>query len=318
MLRFGLAGNPNCGKTALFNELTGSTAHVGNWAGVTVDRKEGTYRNKKGEDVSIIDLPGIYSLSPYTPEEIIARNFIINDTPDLIINIIDATNIERNLYLTTQILEIDCPVVIALNMMDIVEKQGDTIDIAGLSSILGVPVVPISALTGEGTEKLMETAIKTAKNKRLGKSVLMESHIKDAIIQVKTLLEEHNIPHVVFNSVKLLEADSISLENPLLSDHKEELHNILNEIAKKDIYNDVEAVVADLRYKFITEYCSPRIKRKRKVTDLSPSDKFDRILTNKFLGIPIFLIFMFLVFHLTFSESLFGIEGLSSPGVFLK
>ncbi len=318
MLRFGLAGNPNCGKTALFNELTGSTAHVGNWAGVTVDRKEGTYKSKTGENINIIDLPGIYSLSPYTPEEIIARNFIINDTPDLIINIIDATNIERNLYLTTQILEIDCPVVIALNMMDIVEKQGDTIDIDGLSSILGVPVIPISALNGNGIQELMETAIKTASIKREGKSVLMDSHIKDAILEVKGLLEEHNIPHVVFNSVKLLEADSISLENPLLSDHKEELKHILDEIAKKDIYNDVEAVVADLRYKFITEYCSPRIKRKRNVTDLSPSDKFDRILTHKFLGIPIFLIFMFLVFHFTFSESLFGVEGLSSPGVFLK
>ena len=188
MLRFGLAGNPNCGKTALFNELTGSTAHVGNWAGVTVDRKEGTYKSKTGENINIIDLPGIYSLSPYTPEEIIARNFIINDTPDLIINIIDATNIERNLYLTTQILEIDCPVVIALNMMDIVEKQGDTIDIAGLSSILGVPVVPISALNGNGIQELMETAIKTAALKREGKSVLMDSHIKDAILEVQKLL----------------------------------------------------------------------------------------------------------------------------------
>ena len=318
MLTYGLVGNPNCGKTALFNALTGSTARVGNWAGVTVDRKEGQYRKSGQEPVNIVDLPGIYSLSPYTPEEIIARNFIINDTPDLIINIIDATNIERNLYLTTQILEMDCPVVVALNMMDLVEKNGDKIDITGLSSLLGVPVVPVSALSGMGTANLMGAAWDAAKRQRSGVTVLENSPIRHAIVQVRELLNEHQIPHVIFNAVKLLEADSLSMENPLLKDHKAELLAILEEIGKNDKYHDVEAIVADLRYRFITEHCGRLVTKKRKEGEMSPSEKVDMLLTNRFLGLPIFLGFMFLVFHLTFSEALFGIDGLASPGVFLQ
>ena len=318
MLTYGLVGNPNCGKTALFNELTGSTAHVGNWAGVTVDRKEGKYKRTGKETVTIVDLPGVYSLSPYSPEEIIARNFIVNDTPDLIINIIDATNIERNLYLTTQILEMDCPVVIALNMMDLVEKEGDKIDFLGLSKLLRVPVIPISALSGKGAEKLMDTAFQETKKPRKGYSVLMDSRIHDAIVEVETLLYGHNISHVVFNAVKLLEADALTLNNPELSDHKAELMGILAEIEKDDKYHDVEAIVADLRYKFITANCSVLVQKKRKAGELSQSDKMDNILTNKYLGLPIFFLFMFLIFHLTFSKSLFGIRGVPSLGVWLQ
>ena len=165
MKRFALAGNPNSGKTTLFNCLTGSTAHVGNWPGVTVDKREGTY--KKGEEpISVVDLPGIYSLSPYTPEEVISRNYILDEKPDCVINIVDATNLERNLYLTTQILEIDVPMVIALNMMDLMQKQGDSIDERELEKRLGVPVVKISALKGEGLEELMSQAIAVSEKAR--------------------------------------------------------------------------------------------------------------------------------------------------------
>lgn len=318
MLTYGLVGNPNCGKTALFNELTGSTAHVGNWAGVTVDRKEGVYKRQGKEPVTIVDLPGIYSLSPYTPEEVIARNFIIHDTPDLIINIIDATNIQRNLYLTTQILEIDCPVVIALNMMDLVEKRGDKIDIEGLSNLLDVPVIPVSALSGMGADELMAIASNTAKKTRNGYSVLMESRIKDAILEVEQLLRKHHISHVVFNAVKLLEADVLTMQNPQLQNHKEELQRILDKIEEDDTYHDVEAIVADLRYRFITSHCSALIQKAYSLDHLSPSDKIDNLLTHKYLGLPIFLIFMFFVFHFTFSESVLGIKGIPSPGVLLK
>jgi len=311
-------GNPNCGKTALFNELTRSTAHVGNWAGVTVDRKEGTYRRKGKEEVTIVDLPGIYSLSPYTPEEVIARNYIIEDTPDLIINIIDATNMERNLYLTTQILEMDVPVVIALNMMDLVEKQGDKIDIAGLEKTLGVPIIPISALSGKGADDLMERAREAAKIERKGQSVLMNSRIRNAIVEVERLLYEHHINHVVFHAVKLLEADFLSLQNPELLDHRTELMAILGEIEKTDQYHDVEAIVADLRYRYITATCLNFVDKKRKPGELSFSDKMDLLLTHKFWGLPIFLFFMFCVFHITFSEKFLGIEGFVAPGVWLQ
>lgn len=313
-----MVGNPNCGKTALFNELTGSTAHVGNWAGVTVDRKEGFYKRQGKETITIVDLPGIYSLSPYTPEEVIARNFIVQDTPDLIINIIDATNIQRNLYLTTQLLEMDCPLIIALNMMDLVEKRGDQLDIEGFSNLLGVPVVPISALNGTGADSLMDAAYLAAKKKRKGYSVLQDSYIKAAIIEMEELLKAHEVRHVVFHAVKLLEADVLTLSHPQLQEHKQEIQSILNKIEEEDKYNDVEAIVADLRYRYITKYCSMLVQRRHKPGELTPSDKVDQILTNRFLGLPIFLLFMFLIFHFTFSESLFGIQGLASPGILLK
>ena len=170
MLKFALAGNPNCGKTTLFNTLTGSTAHVGNWPGVTVDKREGVYK-KLSEHINIVDLPGIYSLSPYTPEEVVSRNFILEEKPDCVINIVDATNLERNLYLTTQIMEIDVPVVVALNMIDVVKKSGDKLDAKKLEREIGVPVVEISALKEEGVKARMERALEAAKQKRAGKTV---------------------------------------------------------------------------------------------------------------------------------------------------
>ena len=170
MISVALCGNPNCGKTTLFNNLTGSKAHVGNWPGVTVEKKEGIYKRKKDfpEEISIVDLPGIYSLSPYTPEEIVSRNYIIDSRPDVVINIVDSTNLSRNLYLTSQVLEMDVPVVVALNFMDVIEKRGDSIDIKALSEKLGVPVVPISALKSNGMKELMKAVYSVAKTKREG------------------------------------------------------------------------------------------------------------------------------------------------------
>ena len=170
-MKVALAGNPNCGKTTLFNALTGSTAHVGNWPGVTVDKREGQYR-KKGARIDIVDLPGIYSLSPYTPEEVVSRNFIIDDKPDVIVNVVDSTNLERNLYLTTQILELDRPVVIALNMTDVLQKRGQKADAGKLSEVFGVPVVEISALQGKGLDEMMRAAAKAADSPRKGASVV--------------------------------------------------------------------------------------------------------------------------------------------------
>ncbi len=312
MLKFALAGNPNSGKTTLFNGLTGSTAHVGNWPGVTVDKKEGIYK-KGSEPVAIMDLPGIYSLSPYTPEEIIARNYILDEKPDCVINIIDATNLERNLYLTTQIMEIDVPVVLALNMMDAVEKRGDHIDANELEKRLGIPVVKISALKGTGLEKLMERAFEVSKEKRTGKTVIEDSALKHLIGDIKIALEGQGVLNPMFHAVKLAELDEVEV---LMHKDTVSMVEAFKVTHRDEIFgDDFEALVADARYKYITKYFSPALKRKNKDKFVvTPSDKADKILTHKIWGIPIFLGILFLIFHLTFSENLFFLGGLLPEG----
>ena len=313
MLKFALAGNPNSGKTTLFNSLTGSTAHVGNWPGVTVDKREGIYR-KGDTPVAIIDLPGIYSLSPYTSEEVIARNYILDEKPDCVINIIDATNLERNLYLTTQIMEIDVPVILALNMMDAVEKRGDSIDARELEKRLGLPVVEISALKGDNLDKLMQRALIYAKQKRKGKTVLDESPLSHLINDLRIALDGQGVKDPLFHAVKLAELDELEV---LM--HKDTV-GMVEAFKKTNLVSDVfggdfEAFVADERYKYITKYFSPTIKRKSgKKFESSASDKADKVLTHKIWGIPIFLCVLFMVFHLTFSENLFFLGAILPEG----
>ncbi len=288
---FALAGNPNCGKTTLFNALTGATAHVGNWPGVTVDKREGVYKCG-GENIKIVDLPGIYSLSPYTPEEVIARNFILGEEIDGIINIVDATNLERNLYLTTQLLEMDVPVIIALNMMDEVEKSGDKLNTETLEKQLGVPVVAVSALKNNGIKQLMERAA-TVDTTRKGITVL--NGVLDKQIEAAcAFFEETNVKSPLFHAVKLLENDEIELEYKGAPE-------ILKRISAGD---DLEAVIADARYKYISaNLASIKIKADREA--VTKSDKADRVLTHRIWAIPLFIAVLFLVFHLTFSENLF-------------
>ncbi|MGM9971055.1 MAG: ferrous iron transporter B [Anaeroplasmataceae bacterium] len=309
MKRFALAGNPNCGKTTLFNALTGSTQHVGNWPGVTVDKKDGIYKKSK-EHVAIVDLPGIYSLSPYTPEEIVSRNFICDEKPDCIINIVDATNLERNLYLTTQLLEIDVPMVLALNMMDVVKKNGDSIDIKKLEKNLGIPVVEISAALEDNIDELMERAITESNKPRKGHSVLSEGPLSHVLMDVTTAFVGLDVENPTFHAVKLIESDELEIYN------HQDLVKIVDEFKKTyndDIFGtDLEAVVADQRYKYIENHYSIAMTKKligNKEPD-SKTVKADKILTNRFLAIPIFLIILFLVFHLTFTENLFFLGGL--------
>lgn len=316
MLKFALAGNPNSGKTTLFNSLTGSTAHVGNWPGVTVDKKEGLYKKLK-EQISIIDLPGIYSLSPYTPEEVISRNFILEEKPDCIINIVDATNLERNLYLSTQLLEIDVPIVIALNMMDAVTKSGDSIDAKKLQEKIGVPVVEISALKEENIDQLMKVAFEAAKSGRKGATVLEKSSLTHLINDVEIAFKAAKIANPLFHAIKLIEKDEIECEkhNDLLSIVDDFKSHFNDEI----FGNDLEAVIADARYKYIssnfTSVLSKKTtKDKNKMENATKSDKIDRVLTNKWAGIPIFIAILFVIFHLTFSEDLFYLNALGILG----
>ncbi len=338
-MKFALAGNPNCGKTTLFNSLTGSTAHVGNWPGVTVDKKEGVYK-KCAEPISIVDLPGIYSLSPYTPEEVISRNYILDEKPDCIINIVDATNLERNLYLTTQIMEIDVPIIIALNMMDAVEKNGDRIEPSELEKKIGLPVVAISALKENGLDELMSRAYEVSKQKRRGSTVLAGTELMHLIGDCKIALEGQKVDNALFHAIKLVELDEIEVKmHPESAKMVEEFKQTF----KDDTFGcDFEAIVADSRYKYIsTNYSAVVVKNKKSEGQkLSRSDRADKVLTHRVWGIPIFLLILFAIFHLTFSENflfigyglpegwvslegtaaegLFGEGGINSPGVFLQ
>ncbi len=300
MKRFALAGNPNCGKTTLFNSLTGATAHVGNWPGVTVDKRDGVYK-KCAEPVAIVDLPGIYSLSPYTPEEVIARNYILDEKPDCVINIVDATNLERNLYLTTQILEMDVPMVIALNMMDAVERQGDKIDSKELERRLGVPVVKISALKEQGLAELMDKAFNESQKERRGTTVLKDTALAHLIGDLRIALSGQNVGNPLFHAIKLVEGDEIEVAM-----HKETLPMVeeFKKTFEDEIFgNDFEALVADGRYKYISKNFAPVLTRKSaEKFRTTRSDRADRVLTNRWAGIPIFLVVLFAIFHLTFSE----------------
>lgn len=306
MMRFALAGNPNCGKTTLFNTLTGSTAYVGNWPGVTVDKREGTYKSGE-EKVDIVDLPGIYSLSPYTPEEVVSRNYILDERPDCVINIVDATNLERNLYLTTQLMEIDVPLIIALNMMDAVEKNGDAIDAKELERKIGLPVVEISALKNKGIKELMDRAIKTAKTPRKGSTVLADSPLAHLVKDVSIALEGQKVAAPLFHAVKLSELDELEVKA-----HPELLATVeaFKATFQDEIFgDDLEAVVADARYKYISANYSSVLTQKTKHEKLTKSDKADKVLTHRIFGIPIFLLILFAVFHLTFSENFLFLNG---------
>lgn len=320
-LRFALAGNPNCGKTTLFNALTGSTAHVGNWPGVTVERKEGVYR-KSGKDIKIIDLPGIYSTSPYSPEEIVARDFIVNETPDLIINIVDSTNLERNLYLSTELLETECPMVIALNMIDMIEKEGIKISADKLEEIFGIPVIPISASKKTGISELMEKGEKVALRKfRRASSVLDETPLHTPIKKIQDILKENFIQNTLYYAIKLLDNDKLAAKKLKLDNGvKSKIDKIVND-ASKNFDMDIEAVISDFRYKFISKNCSAAIIKagakagSSNIGNLTTSDKIDQVLTNRFFGIPIFILIMALIFILTFNDDFLGIP---MPGVFLQ
>ena len=309
MKQFALAGNPNCGKTTLFNLLTGSTAYVGNWPGVTVDKKVGTYK-KGAEPVQIVDLPGIYSLSPYTPEEVISRNFILEEKPACVINIVDATNLERNLYLTTQLMEIDVPLIIALNMMDAVEKSGDVIDAKLLEEKIGLPVVTISALKGTGIKELMDRAISISQKPREGVTVLRDSAIAHLVQDVNIALRAQNVEAPLFHAVKLSEMDEIETQmHPELVKMVDEFKSTF----KDDTFgNDLEAVVADARYKYISaNYSTAYTHKGAKGEKLTKSDKADKVLTHRIWGIPIFIVILFVIFHLTFSEDFLYISAIA-------
>ena len=315
MLKFALAGNPNAGKTTLFNILTGSTAHVGNWPGVTVDKKEGVYR--KGEDpVGIIDLPGLYSLSPYTPEEVVTRNYLLDGEVDGIINIVDVTNLERNLYLTTQLMELNIPIVVALNMADMLRKNGDSIDVKTLERRIGLPVVEISALKGDNVDELMQRAVKAAQEKRMGVSVLKNSVIWPAISNAEIALRLKGVPAPLFHAIKLVEKDEIEVKNHPAEAQAVQAFIKENVCRKGDCKScgiDAEAEIADARYKYITAHYSSTLTRARKLgyDHLSKSDKADKVLTHRVWGLPIFFVILFLIFHLTFSDDLFFIGAMS-------
>ena len=296
-IRIALAGNPNCGKTTLFNALTGSNQFVGNWPGVTVEKKEG--KLKKHSDVTITDLPGIYSLSPYTLEEVVARNYLLGERPDSILNIIDGTNLERNLYLTTQLVELGIPVVLAVNMMDIVEKNGDKINTAMLSKQLGCKAVEISALKGTGIMEAAEAAIEAAKGAKTIPMHTFSGPVEHAIAHIEEAIV-HEMPEEQqrWYALKIFERDDKVLEQ--LSIPEDKLAHIENDIAaaEEELDDDAESIITNERYIYIADVIKSCYKKKNKGA-LSNSDKIDKVVTNRWLGLPIFAVIMFAVYWLS-------------------
>ena len=299
-IRIALAGNPNCGKTTMFNALTGANQYVGNWPGVTVEKKEGKLKSKKvKEEVVVTDLPGIYSLSPYTLEEVVSRDYLLKGNPDVIVDLVDATNIERNLYLTTQLIETGVPVVIALNMADLLEKRGIKIDVARLSMLLDCPIVETSALKGEGLDKLIDEAIKTAKKKEadLPKEIFNKD-LEDAVSAAAEVLPSSiDANKKRWYAVKFLEKDSKVAESVKLTDSAAKKIEELRAGLEKSHDDDMESIVTDERYKFIQKIVGTTVKKGK--DKLTTSDKIDKIVTNRILGIPIFIAVMFVVYYIS-------------------
>ena len=298
-MKFALAGNPNCGKTTLFNALTGANQYVGNWPGVTVEKKEGRVRDRRhGDDIIVTDLPGIYSLSPYTLEEVVSRDYILNENPDVIIDLVDATNIERNLYLTTQLIETGVPVVIALNMSDLLDKRGLKIDTSRLSMLLGCPIVKTSALKKTGLDELIAEAVRVAGRKEHElPGEIFQSDVEEAVSRVSELLEKVPASKRRWYAVKVLENDSKVV--PALNLTGQDLAKV-NEIrslieAKKD--DDMESVITDARYAYIQKVVGTTVRKSG--ARLTVSDRIDRIVTNRILGIPIFIAVMFVVYYVS-------------------
>ena len=294
-----LAGNPNCGKTTMFNALTGSRQFVGNWPGVTVEKKEG--KLKGNDDVVIQDLPGIYSLSPYTLEEVVARNYLVNDKPDAILNIVDSTSIERNLYLTTQLLELGTPMVIAMNMIDVSRKNGDKIDMKKLSAALGVEIVETSALKGEGSVKAAEKAAVAAKNRTMGEHPhVFTGSVEHALAHIEDLIGGKVEPRFLrWYAVKLFERDEkVVAELKLSEDVKKGIEEAVSS-CEKEMDDDAESIITNQRYAYINTLMQNAVKKGKAKGSLSVSDKIDRVVTNRVLALPIFALIMFLVYYIS-------------------
>ena len=298
-INIALAGNPNCGKTTMFNELTGANQYVGNWPGVTVEKKEGKYTRDK--DVTVTDLPGVYSLSPYTPEEIVTRDYLLSGQPDVVVNLVDATNLERNLYLTTQILDLGLPVVVALNMMDLVRKNGDEINVEGLSQRLGCPVVETTALKGRGVEELIAKAVEVAKAGQPATPELRFSgDAEAALAQVSDMLGSRVKPaQARWFAIKLLEGEELTIDALGLPADDLARIDAIREALEEAEDDDAESIVTNERYDNIGEVCATCVKKSPKA--LTTTQKIDRVVTNRVLGLPIFIVIMFLVYYISVS-----------------
>ena len=299
-IKIALAGNPNCGKTTMFNALTGANQYVGNWPGVTVEKKEGKLKSKKTkEEVIVTDLPGIYSMSPYTLEEVVSRDYVLKENPDVIIDLVDATNIERNLYLTTQLIETGVPVVIALNMADLLAKRGIKIDVKRLSMLLDCPIIETSALKGEGLDKLIDEAVKVAKKSEIDlPKDIFSAELEGAVAEVKSVLPDSvSEEKKRWYAVKFLENDSKVVESMKLSGAAAQTVEAQRRALEKKHDDDMESIVTDERYKFIQKIVSTTVQKGKE--KLTTSDKIDRIVTNRFLGIPIFMLVMWVVYYVS-------------------